>query len=267
MITLGSYQVNLGQNKFMYEYSWLYMNNEHLSPLFFSKMKKQHLHFDSDSIHFITSQTLYHSFTIVVCANRAHSLALRGKSQAKDFSHILCKYFKLLEENFSWGWKHLAHLASRPSDSKLLLTQSRLALALRYHNDYIELSKLALHIPSNISTPLSSIPITTTISRFSQQGLSIAIRNILLTSTLNPISFDLDFVRIIIPSIAFIMAHSKVIKTTLKQKSQLEAALSYARNTLERGQSVPFLHATTSAYLDMFDFLAKLNEIEIKHSS
>ncbi|KAJ9075590.1 hypothetical protein DSO57_1034606 [Entomophthora muscae] len=254
LVTLGPYQAGLGQSCRFTNVCWLYTSNKHLSPGFLQRVA---FHFTSDRIHYITSQGIYHSFTIIAKVNRAHALSLSNKDPAFSFLQELQRYMKHLQENFLWAWNHL----SQCQGNKHLLVQSRLILTLRYHNDCIELGKLALHIPLNLKEPLTPTPISKFISCFSRDGINAAMRNIHLVSTINPQAFNPDYIRILIPSIAFIMVHCKPMKAQYGHTQLLYKALLQAKACLTRGQSIPNLKASATAYLELFDFLQKYHKI------
>ncbi|KAJ9086023.1 hypothetical protein DSO57_1008536 [Entomophthora muscae] len=162
-----------------------------------------------------------------------------------------------------WGWRHLSKLANTPCLQTALLRQSRLALALHYNNDFIELSKLSSYIPSNPLTRVSPIPLTPTINAFSQKGLSTAIHTIRLALTLTPFSFGMDFIQIIIPSIAYIIAYIKPFKEAVGHDVQLVKALAQARMIIANRVSVSHLNVKAKPYLDLIDYILSQRHIPI----
>ncbi|KAJ9090566.1 hypothetical protein DSO57_1001020 [Entomophthora muscae] len=233
---LGFHHQSIGQYLTRCKFISLYKNDFFLrSP------------FPADMIHLITSQALYNSFTILVNASRAYTLALNNKTQSKLFLEEVVSFSKLLRDNLAWAWNQLAALNAQ---NKTLLTQSRLVLALRCHNDTIELAKLSLHIPPNRQGCVSHVPITTD-TCLTTYALSIATRNIHLVSTVNPHAFNSEYVRILIPSIAYIMFHLKHEATN----PHLCHALTQAKACLEKGREVPTLKVSAKCYLELIEFL------------
>lgn len=98
-----------------------------------------HFPHPSDRIHFIASQTMFHSFVVVNSLARERMRALKEKTPAAAFASSLDKHAVLLRENLLWGRAHLFHLARDPSPHTSLIFQSRLTPAIRHCNSYVEL--------------------------------------------------------------------------------------------------------------------------------
>ncbi|KAJ9068960.1 hypothetical protein DSO57_1023403 [Entomophthora muscae] len=268
LVALGEHGLSVGQSIKLTQYVWIKEGRDHLNsnflPLMTNLNQFPHL---NDRIHFITSQAIYHSFTIILKANRDYTTACQTNTKASVFSDKLNIHLKHLKENFDWGWLHLSHLTTSPESHHRLLRQSRLTLALRHNNDYIELMKLASYIPIDTNRPLSSTPITNRNNLFSQAGLNMAIRTIQLAITLTTAPFDLDYILIQIPSIAFIIAHLKATKSNSEYAGHLIKTLILSRDSLTKGISIPFHGFKATAYLHLIDFFLKQQNIHfLKHS-
>ncbi|KAJ9058077.1 hypothetical protein DSO57_1016073 [Entomophthora muscae] len=172
---LASFHSSVGQYVSWSKVFWLKISNVHLNPQFLSK-HTNHFPCIDDRIHFIASQSMYHSYSIVTMAARAKALT---KPNVVDL-HI-----KLLHSNFLWAWSHLSTLPHSP-----LLNQSRIILATRYYANCIEIIKMSRvgHI---------------------QQGLAISIQIISLAKTLTPSIFGEEYIFTLVPAIAFIIDHFK----------------------------------------------------------
>ncbi|KAJ9086025.1 hypothetical protein DSO57_1008538 [Entomophthora muscae] len=264
LISVGAYSLSVGQSIVWDSPIWLKVSGVHMNPNFLSSVAN-HFPTINDKIHFITSQAIYHSFTIVLDANRDCTLASKKKINAARFTKCLNIYFKQLPENLMWGWHNLSKLANIPCLQAALLRQSRLALALRYNNDFIELSKLSSYIPSNPLTRVSPTPLTPMINAFSQKGLSTAIHTIRLALTLTPSPFGMDFIQIIIPSIAYIIAYIKPFKEAVGHDSQLVKALAQARMIITRGTNPSHPNVKAKPYLDLIDYLLERHHISFLH--
>lgn len=212
-----------------------------------------------DRIHFITSISLYQLFVATVNATKDHARALRDKTCS--FGTALARHELVLEESFLWGWAHLSHLAT--GESRSLLLQSRMMLVLRYHNCYIELMKLACHLPANPKDPLTPLPATSAISVYAERGIQKASRAINLIATLNPSSFNKDYSRLLVPAIAFLMAYCKAAKVNPIAFVQLQKSLFRARQLLAASKKFPLPGATARPYLELLDFLTRHYSIPI----
>ncbi|KAJ9068957.1 hypothetical protein DSO57_1023401 [Entomophthora muscae] len=260
LLNFGSYSLSVGQSIIWLKLIWLKTSSTHLNYGFLQTLTNHNCFpFLSDRIHFITSQAVYHSFTIVYNANIDYTLAINQKSSAACFLEKIKKYLASHHHNFMWGWNSLSQLAhSHPST---LLRQSRLALVLRCNTDYIELMKLISYIPKNPTTRVSTTPLTYTINEFSQQGLDVAIRSVHLASTITPSSFGLDYIHILIPSLAYLMAHHKAFKKTFGFSHHFLKVIMHAREAIAKGTNVPFIGTNATVCLKLIDFLLQRHSI------
>ncbi|KAJ9048516.1 hypothetical protein DSO57_1034324 [Entomophthora muscae] len=256
LTSYGEYSLSVAQSLIWHRYIWVNMDKQHLNSNFLPRIASfnQFLHL-TDRIHYITSQTIYHSFTIVLTASRDHLLAVRGKRSTAPFIKKLNAHLNTLTENFRWGWNNLEQLVPRSASQKLLLRRSLLTLTLRYNNDHIELSKLFCYIPQNSSHRISKAPLTFTINSPSQRGMAVAINTIQLAATITPSSFGLDYIHILIPSLAFLIAHTKPFKKTFGYSDHFQRSLLKAKHTIARGKHVTFTRKTATVCLDLIDFL------------
>ncbi|KAJ9086019.1 hypothetical protein DSO57_1008532 [Entomophthora muscae] len=262
LVSVGSYSLSVGQSITWGKFLWTDESLSNLKPSFISSAAN-HFPTINDKIHFILSQTIYTSFTIVLNANRDYALAVKKKVSAARFSETLNIHFRNLNENFMSGWRHLSKLASIPSLQTRLLRQSRLALALRCNNDFIELSKLSSYIPSNPLTRVSPIPLPLAINVFSQKGLNTCICTIDLALTLTPFPFGLDFILILIPSIAYMITYIKPFKKTFGHDGHLVKALAKAKLAIANGTDPPHQNPYAKPYLDLIDYLLSRHPIDL----
>ncbi|KAJ9056466.1 hypothetical protein DSO57_1032787 [Entomophthora muscae] len=196
-------------------------SRRHLNPSFLPTMTNlNHFPHPSDRIHFITSQTMYHSFSIAI-----HCTICKEPLQT---------HLQRLHESFLWGWCHLTHLTHVSSHQKRLLTQSRLALALRYYNNYLHILQLAS--PTN--------------PPHLQHGLKVAAHVIHLTSTLTHAPFSLNCIITLIPSVTFILAHQSTTQPLLN-------ALSQAHHFLQQASHTDYFYRKATTYLSLIDLCLK----------
>ncbi|KAJ9056468.1 hypothetical protein DSO57_1032789 [Entomophthora muscae] len=219
---------------------WIDTSTRHLNPSFLPTMTNlNHFPYPSDRIHFITSQTMYHSYSIVIQVYNEYEAARRSQIHPQAFFSKLQPHLLRLHENFLWGWGHLTHLV-HTSTQKTLLTRSRLTLAIRYFNDHIQIIKLTSKLPQS--------DLATTQAHHRQNGLKLSIHTINLISTLNPAPFSFDYVLAAIPSLAFIMANLG------KNTPELHRALSIAQSHLKICQRHKFCHTKAKTYLQLIEF-------------
>lgn len=206
----------------------------------------------SDRIHLILSQAMYASYNVVLNLNKLLTKTLQEKSPTSTLSYAIEKGLEMATSIFSWGWRGLL----KPARTTLLL-QSRLALALRCYNDRLEIVKLALHIPPDPELPLSPAPLSRKVSNHSLEGLRVAVRIIRLASTLTAGSFGMDFIYILAPSVAFLLAHYKAFRREFGTAPQLQEALLLARASIERGLKVDPFQSKATIYLRLIDLIVK----------
>ncbi|KAJ9059362.1 hypothetical protein DSO57_1003187 [Entomophthora muscae] len=225
----------------------------------YTKKRPRQLARTSDYIHYIASQTTFHSFATVFSAYKNHAKATKDKSPAHIFKAFLYSHMKHLEENFMWGWRHLSITSTR---QKALLMKTRFVLALRYHSDYIELMKLDTYIPDDLNLPLSREPIKNKITEFTQRGLKIAVRNINLITTINSYNCDFEFMRIrtILPSVAFLITHYSTLISNHGHIQVVDDAISQVKACLKKSQEFPASKHSATCYLALIDFLIKANK-------
>ncbi|KAJ9055989.1 hypothetical protein DSO57_1037673 [Entomophthora muscae] len=262
MESLGGYSFSVGQFVRLSKVMWVKVSNTHLKHNFL--LKKTNLdHFPhlNDRILFISSQTMYHSYAIVVAANRGHTTALNERHQGTVLSNELKKHIARMKENFMWGWSHLSHL-HRVSPSPLL-KQSRLMLVLRFQNDSLEIMKLGLHIPLDQTQRVTSKPNVTITSPYSLIGLNKAIHLINMISTLNPAPFVVCPLLIIMLPLSFIMSHCKVAKFEYSCANRLTQTLRQARDVLAKYWDVPFYSLRAQRCLAMVDFFMRRQKISL----
>ncbi|KAJ9051312.1 hypothetical protein DSO57_1005602 [Entomophthora muscae] len=261
MTSVGAYHESIGQYTRWTKMIWFKSSDIHLNPKFLpEKTNRNHFPHMSDRIHFIASQAIYHSFTIVAALAKEHERALEKRTTGLAFANTVYKHLNLLKENFMWGWSNLSHLATI-AGHKTLLIQSRINLTLRYNNDCLEILKMAFHIPEPPSDPISHTPIIRTTSDFFQRGLNIAFSSIRLISTITPAPFGLDYIPALIPSLAFILTHYKSFKANFGTVDRLRDELSKTIGLLKRGLHKPFFHARAKSYLGILDSFTKTHNI------
>ncbi|KAJ9070491.1 hypothetical protein DSO57_1007422 [Entomophthora muscae] len=261
MFHYTSFHVSVGQILIEARFNWFEASSDHLKRNLL-KHRPSFLNRPSDFIHYITSQSTYHSYTTVVSAYKTYERALQGKTPSNVYRTILHNHLDHLKKNFLWGWTHLTNLAP-PKGYMLLLNKSRLMLTLRYHADYILVAKLGLHILVNPLDPISKVPRIREITDFSRLGLNMAIRNINLASTIMSPYSDAEFFRIrtILTSVAFIMAHCKVVKSEYGQADPLYKAICQAAKCLKRAQANPSSRSSALFYLKLLSILANQNNL------
>lgn len=242
LLSLGSYDSTLGQYTRWTHVFWVRTCAAHLRP----RSLRRSFASEAERIHCVASQATYHSFTLVASLSRAHARALGAGASGLGFGLVVGKHLQLLEENFRWGW-------SRLSCGSALATRSRLALVLRYHSHYLQMAKLAMHIPENPTQRLAPSPVPA-LSSLSVTALGVAMKSFRLVYTLHPAPFGFDGVAAIVPSAAFLLVHLKTLKKNFGALPPLDAALSLARGFLVASAAVPFSRATARAYLELLDF-------------
>ncbi|KAJ9069514.1 hypothetical protein DSO57_1017835 [Entomophthora muscae] len=262
LTNFGSYSLSVGQSISWYRFVWISESRSHLKPNFLSSAANHFATID-DKIHFITSQTNYHSFTIVLNANRDYTLAIKRKMRATWFATKLTTHLKRLQENFMWGWNALSQLSAPPSSHTAVLRRCRLALKLRYNTDHIEITKLSSYIPHNLLSHLSLTPLAPKISAFSQKGLNVAIQTIELVSTLAPFPFGMDAIKILVPAIAYIIAHAKVFKKTFGHNGHLVKALAQGRQAIACTTNPTHPNPYVNPYLNLIDYFLTRHQIDI----
>ncbi|KAJ9075442.1 hypothetical protein DSO57_1036128 [Entomophthora muscae] len=251
LINLGCFNVNVDLYISLTNENLLETRHNCLTTSFLQRMTS-HFSYPASLIHFITSQTMYQSFNIVLIANERLTKALNERSSVTTFQATLVKKIKLLEETFKKAW----HLLSTISQEKHLLLNSRVMLAIRYHYDYIELMKMAAYIPLNPTQPIHHIPTTTKISQFCINGLFMAIRNIRLVHAFSYTTLSLDYMFTLIPSISFILAYYKAFQSHYKNTDILDQALTQAKGILEIGLNNCTTCTQAKVYIDLTIFLS-----------
>lgn len=232
MLFYSFHHMSISQSVALFKFTWFEISSAHLHPRF---LERKPFACAGDRVHFIASTTAHHSF--VASAHRLHARALRDREPAQVFQAALDTHIRHLRANFEWGWQHLAG--------------TRGLLALRYNNDYLELMTLAMHIPLASPAPISQVALTKQLTEYSRGGLATAIRSIRLVSTIDPSAFDFNYVRVLIPAMAFVMIHCKAAPLTEALGMQC----------LRRARQIAMLKASAESYLELFDFLAKHNRI------
>ncbi|KAJ9079503.1 hypothetical protein DSO57_1034769 [Entomophthora muscae] len=261
LTNLGEYGLSVSQSIAWTKFIFVTTTSKHLHPHFFLRMRNHFPHL-SDYIHYITSQTSYYSFTIIL---NIHIHYTQSKGNAASFSKLLQSHVKALYRSFQWGYSNLSRLTS--STHQLLIRQSQLVLVFRHNNNYLELMKLASHIPDNHQSSLSPNSITSKVNHYSQSGVDTAIHTLTLASTLTTTPFDLDYILVQIPSLAFIMAYFKSIKGYPNYSHQLFRAIIQARISIAQGTSHPFHAVKARSYLVFIDYFLKKQNIHFAKPS
>lgn len=261
MFMYGYHHMSIGQAMAICQYNWFATSGDHLAPRFLDRRLGDFSN-ASDLVHFVASTTTYHSFTTVAAAHRACTRARIERTPGSRFQAALRKYVRQLDENFAWGWKNLACLTI-PSQHSQLLFKSRLTLALRYHNDSLDLMRLGLYIPSDPNAPVTQTHHVDPLNKFSQMGLRLAMRNIRLVATIDPCCFVNDYIRTLVPSLAFLLLHLKPIYTNYGQAGPLAKSIAEARACLSSALAAPALEENASCYIQLIDGIVQRNRLPV----
>ncbi|KAJ9060618.1 hypothetical protein DSO57_1028893 [Entomophthora muscae] len=235
----------------------------HRKSAIFIRLSQQNHFCFSDHVHFVTSQTIFHSKTILLQANRDYKLALKNRSRAASFTKLFTNHLESLHENLVWGRSYLSQCTPTSQSHTTLLRQSRLALALRYNTDYIELMKLGSYIPSNSLCRISSTFLTCTFNKFSTKGLELAMHSIRMASTITLAPFGFEILHILISAMAYIMAHLVESKKVVGRSQALEASFSQGIFILNQAKRHPFFNETATTYRRIFTFLMDYHAIPL----
>ncbi|KAJ9071256.1 hypothetical protein DSO57_1038780 [Entomophthora muscae] len=168
-------------------------------------------------------------------------------------------------KNFMWGWNNLSQAASTSPSHKALLVRSRMMLALRYNADTLELVKLTSYIPNNSKCRISPTYLPFTANDFSRRGLEVAANTIRLIATISPAPFGINSINLLIPAMAYIVAHAKAFKPPSDIGNPLLRSLAHAMAILRKGKQASHLANPASTYLKLFKFLINYHQISPPH--